>query len=132
MNKNLKLFLGLSMMSVLSVVLFSAKNIVSAAESGYGYSCTSAFGYGYSCAVAAGGTYSSNPVSTVLSGGKVVSVNDLINNTPMVVTNPGTKIPMIINLSNGSTSSYGYGNTNTSTLDNGDAKFVLPNTGVTN
>lgn len=124
MNKNLKLFLGLSLMSVLSVVLFSAKNnMASAADAGYGY--------GYSVAPA-GGTYTSSPVNTVFSGGQVVSVTDLLNNTTPSTTNPAVNTPMIINLSNGSTTTYGYGNTTTSTLDNGDAKFVLPNTGVAN
>lgn len=126
MNKNLKLFLGLSLMSVLSVTLFSVNNKnANAADSGYWY------GYGYSVAPA-GGTYTSSPVNTVFSGGQVVSVNDLLNNMTSTVTNPTVKTPMIVDLSNGSTTSYGYGNTNTSTLDNGDVKFVLPNTGVAN
>ena len=118
MNKNLKLFLGLSLMSVLSVVLFSAKNnMASAADaSGYGYSCSSVYGYGNTCTTSVGGTYTPTSVNTVFSGGQIVSVNDLLNNTtPSTTTTTTVNTPMIINLSNGSTSSYGYGNTTTFT-----------------
>lgn len=129
MNKNLKLLLGVTLLSSLAVTLYSNKlSVFADAGYGYGYGCNGVYGYSNSCNVPAGGTYSSSSVGTVFSGWVNIPVSTYLENNS---SNPSTttttvKNPVVIDIS-----SQGLPTNTPVTNDiTTDINFVLPNTWV--